>query len=172
MFDESRQVFIPPQSIVVTLEHSLISVAQWESKWKKPFLTEDEMSVEETVDYIRFMMIGNDNDITALNHLKNSHITQVSEYINDTMTATKIHVHKTKQQSRSNATPYAEVIYAQMFELGISMECQYWHLNRLLMLIRVMAIRANPDDKMSAVERNTSNAEINARRRAQMKSKG
>lgn len=171
-YDEVNQVFVESSYTIINLEHSLYSVALWESKWKKAFLTKTPQTVEETVDYIIKMVVDPLADLSVLSNLSNENVETVANYINEDMTAVVIHSGSAGSKSARGMTPYADIIYAQMFELGIPLECQHWHLNRLLTLIRVMAIRQDPDNKMTAKERNKSNAEINAQRRAKLKTKG
>ena len=170
-FNESTLEFVEGESVTVDLEHSLYAMALWESKWKLPFLTNEVKTTEQTLDYINHMIVDRGLNRSYLNFLTQEHINTVEEYINDPMSAVVINQVPTKKQVRGSV-PYAEVIYSQMFQFQIDMSCEHWHLNRLLTLIRVCAIRSNPDDKMPAAERNKSNAELNAQRREQMKTKG
>ena len=49
-WDERRQEFINVEGGTILLEHSLMSVAKWESRWKKPFLGKEQKTREETID--------------------------------------------------------------------------------------------------------------------------
>ncbi|NCB43530.1 MAG: hypothetical protein EOM59_13070, partial [Clostridia bacterium] len=50
-WDEVRGEFVYTKEQELQLEHSLVSVAKWESKWCKVFLSKQEKTVEETLDY-------------------------------------------------------------------------------------------------------------------------
>ena len=57
LYDEEKEEFITTKPQTLHLEHSLVSLAKWESKWNKPFLTKDNKTYEEIIDYIRCMTI-------------------------------------------------------------------------------------------------------------------
>ncbi len=59
-----------------------------------------------------------------------------------------------------------------MSMLNVPYECQKWHINRLIVLLEVCAIRNAPDKKMSKAQTASSWAKTNARNRAKFKSKG
>ena len=124
----------------ILLEHSLVSLAKWESHWKKPFLSKDQKTRAETIDYIRCMTLTANVNREFYNTLTQENINAVNAYINDSMTATTFYDGgKTKSPSREIIT--AELIYYWMVSLQIPFECQNWHLNRLLTLIRVCNIK-------------------------------
>lgn len=155
----------------LTLEHSLVSLSKWESKWKKPFLHQDELSKEETVDYIRCMTLTQNVDPRVYNGIGDDIIEQVNEYIKDTMTATWFS--KQEQKKHASTIITSERIYSWMCALNIPFEtCQKWHLNRLITLIRVRSAESQPPKKMSQSERLARNRAINARNRKKFNSKG
>ena len=53
LWDECNQEFIVTKGGDLQLEHSLVSLSKWESKWCKPFFSKQEKTREETIDYIR-----------------------------------------------------------------------------------------------------------------------
>ena len=60
-FNEETNEFISGgDAIEVRLEHSLVSISKWESKWEKAFLGKKEKTDEELLDYIRCMTITSD----------------------------------------------------------------------------------------------------------------
>lgn len=169
-FDESTQEFIEFKGQNLRLEHSLVSLSKWESKWCKPFLSKQEKTIEETLDYIRCMTLTQNVDPIVYNFLSNENITQINQYIEAPMTATTFTEDKRSKISREIVT--SELVYYWMIALNIPLECQKWHLNRLLTLIRVCNIKNEPPKKMG--KRNTASeyARLNAARRKQMNTKG
>lgn len=170
MFDERTQEFIPFKEQTLQLEHSLVSLSKWESKWRKPFLTKNEKTIEETIDYIRCMTITQNVDPNVYNRLSNSNITEINNYIAAPMTATTFS--NINQQKSSREIITSELIYYWMISLNIPMECQKWHLNRLLTLIRVCNIKNTPPKKMNKRELMNRNAALNAARKKQLGTKG
>lgn len=165
MFDERTQEFVTIKGQTISLEHSLMSLAKWEAKWNKPFLRKEEKTVEETIDYIRSMTLTQNVDPAVYNFLTNDILDQVSKYIEAPMTATWFNEEKEKKKNKEVIT--AEIIYWWMIALNIPFECQKWHLNRLLTLIRVCSLKNEPPKKMSKRELMNRNRALNdARRKA------
>ena len=169
-WDEIKQEFVSTKEQTLSLEHSLVSLSKWESKWCKAFLTKDEKTSEETLDYIKFMTLTQNVDPEVYNYLTNGNISEINEYIEAPMTATYFSDEKTSKTSREQVT--AELIYYWMIALNIPFECQKWHLNRLLTLIKVCNIKNTPPKKRSKKEIMSSNAALNAARRKQLSTKG
>lgn len=169
-FDYETEEFVEAESCVLQLEHSLVSISEWESKWNKPFLSNTAMTDEETLDYIRCMTLTENIDPSVYEHLSTENVNQIQKYIEAPMTATTFSQDKSGKGGREIVT--AELIYYWMIALTIPFECQYWHLNRLLTLIRVCNIKNQPPKKMSKREIMSRNAALNAQRRAQLNSKG
>lgn len=169
-WDEKTETFVEPVYRVIQLEHSLVSLSKWESKWCKPFLTRQNKTYEETVDYIKCMTLTQNVDPGLYDYLTNGNIEEVNEYIDAPMTATWFAEDKKSKTSREQVTN--EIIYYWMIALGIPFECQKWHLNRLLTLIKVCNAKNQPNKKMSAKEVISRNAALNAARRKQLNSKG
>lgn len=173
LWDERTETFIMvpgTKEQVLQLEHSLVSIHKWESKWCKPFLSNQSKSYEETLDYIRCMTITQNVDPEVYNHLSASNIEQVNEYIAAPMTATTFSNSKTGKNNREIVT--AEVIYHWMIALQIPHEYRKWHLNQLLTLIRVCNEKNQPPKKRSARDILSQNAALNMARRKQLNSKG
>ena len=57
-FNEVTNEFITTKEQTLTLEHSLISISKWESKWCKPFFSKEAKTPEETIDYIKLHEIS------------------------------------------------------------------------------------------------------------------
>ena len=169
-WDEEKQEFVPPQEQILQLEHSLISLSKWESKWCKPFLSKQEKTYEETIDYIKCMTLTQNVKPEVYSHLTKENIEQINKYIDAPMTATYISEEKNGRGSREQVT--AELIYYWMIALTIPFECQKWHLNRLIMLIKVCNVKNQPPKKMSKRSLMSRNAALNAARRQQYNTKG
>lgn len=169
MFNEKTQEFFETKSYTIQLEHSLVSVSKWESKWNKPFLGKQDKTVEETIDYIRCMTITQNIDPIIYNGLTDKNIRDINKYIDAPMTATTFSNGKGKL---NNDIITSELIYYWMTSLSIPMECQRWHLNRLITLIRVCNAKNEPPKKMSKRELMQRNASLNAARRAQFNTTG
>ena len=170
LWDESKGEFGTSKEQKLVLEHSLVSLSKWESKWCKPFLSKQEKTTEETIDYIRCMTLTQNVDPEVYNFLTDDNIRDVNAYIEAPMTATWFSNSNTGKQNREQIT--AELVYYWMIALNIPFECQKWHLNRLLTLIRVCEVKNSPPKKMSRRELLNRNAALNAARRKQLNSKG
>lgn len=168
LYDEETESFINTKDFKLTLEHSLISLSKWESKWEKPFLS-SEKTQEELIDYIRCMTLTPNVDPIIYSMLSGDNIQAVVDYTQAKMTATTI---KNSKARRRNEVITAEIIYYWMVALNIPFECQKWHLNRLLTLIEVCSIKNQPQKNMSKSEILRSNRELNAARRAKFRTRG
>lgn len=169
-WDESKQEFVEPKYLTLKLEHSLISLSKWESKWCKPFLDRKEKTIEETIDYIKFMTLTPNVEPEVYSHLSNENFRDIDAYIGAPMTATTFYDDKTSKSSREIVT--SELIYYWMVALNIPFECQKWHLNRLLTLIRVCNVKNAPPKKMNKRDIMSRNARLNAARRKQLNTSG
>lgn len=169
-WDEKKQEFVEPKVKTIQLEHSLVSISKWEAKWHKAFLSKREKTYEETLDYIKFMTITPHVDPDTYNHLTVENINEINNYIGDPMTATVFSEDNSGRNNREVVT--SELIYYWMIALNIPFECQKWHLNRLLALIRVCNIKNTPPKKRSKSEIMSRNAALNAARRKQLGTKG
>lgn len=171
MFDEQTETFIYIPKTVLRLEHSLVSISKWESKFKKPFLENSSSHTDnEMLEYIKMMTITQNVNPKVYLGLDKENITAISSYINDPMTATWF----TEQQNRKAGKEVvtSELIYYWMIALNVPMECQKWHLNRLLTLIKVCDIKQESPKKMSKSTTMSRNHALNEARRAKMHSKG
>ena len=171
LWDESTNEFIITKEQILQLEHSLISISKWESKWQKAFLTKQEKTHEETIDYIKCMTLNQNVDPNVYNYLTNDNIRQINAYIDSPMTATYFSEEKGGRGGRGEQIT-SELIYYWMIALQIPFECQKWHLNRLLTLVRVCNIKNQPPKKRSRREIMSRNAALNAARRKQLNTKG
>ena len=169
VWNEKTEEFMLVKGQTLRLEHSLVSLSKWESKWCKPFLSKDEKTVEETLDYIKCMTLDQNVDSNVYFCLTEENIKQINDYISAPMTATTFSNNK-KGASREQIT--SELVYYWMIALNIPFECQKWHLNRLLTLIRVCEIKSQPPKKMSRSELASRNAALNEERKRKLNTTG
>jgi hypothetical protein len=169
-WDERTESFVYSAEMTLQLEHSLVSLSKWESKWHKPFLHTTGMTDEESLDYIRCMTLTQNVPPETYYRLTGEHIKAIKSYINEPMTATTFSKETGGKRNREIIT--AEIIYYWMSALQIPFECQKWHLNRLLAFIRVCSTKNAPAKKMSKKDIMSQNAALNAARRQKFNSKG
>ena len=171
LYDEQHQEFLAmDKEQILQLEHSLVSLSKWESKWHKAFLGKEDKTTEEIIDYVRCMTLNKNVNPNAYRLLTKKNIEEISDYINDPMTATTFSNNNQKGHNKEILTN--EIIYYYMVAFGIPSEYQKWHLNRLMTLIKVCDIKNQPQKKMSKKEIMNRNAALNAARRKQLNSKG
>lgn len=169
LWDEQKEEFIINKGATIQLEHSLVSISKWEAKWNKPFLSRKKQTPEEMYDYIRCMTITQNVNPSVYNNLTDKNVAEIKAYMDAPMTATTF-PESEKKQSREVIT--SELIYYWMISLNIPFECQKWHLNRLLTLIKVCNFKNTPPKKRSTREIMQRNAALNASRRKKYNTKG
>lgn len=171
LWDEVKQEFISyKKAQVLQLEHSLISISKWEQKWHKAFLSKNDKTYEETIYYIQCMTLTQNVDPISYYFISDDDMNRINEYISDSMTATFFM--EDKKPARSSEIVTSELIYYWMIALGIPFECQKWHLNRLLTLIKICQIKNAPPKKRSKRDIMAQNAALNAARRKRLNTKG
>jgi hypothetical protein len=170
LWDEEKEEFVRFKGGKLVLEHSLVSIAKWEAKWMKPFLSSKEKTLEETIDYIRFMTVGKIEDERIYEYLSEENVSLINEYINHPMTATWFY--EKEGGGRSGEVITNELVYYWMICFNIPFECQKWHFNRLLTLIRVCEEKNKPKKKMSGREIMERNRRLNEERRKKLGTKG
>jgi hypothetical protein len=169
-FNDVTQEFVEIKGRDLTLEHSLVSLSKWESLYHKPFLTREEKTRAETLNYIKCMTITQNVPDVIFKAIDAKTINLVMAYIENPMTATTFTEDEQKKKVNRDVIT-AEIIYYWMVALQIPMECQKWHLNRLLTLINVCNIKNQPK-KMSKADLMRRNKALNAQRRAQLNTRG
>ena len=169
LYDEDANEFIYHEDKKILLEHSLVSISKWESTWCKPFLSGKDKTAEEVLDYVKCMTIteGVTDDIYA--RLTQDNFLAINDYIGRPMTATTF---PAEQNKGSREIITSEIIYYWMVSFNIPFECQYWHLNRLLTLVRVCNVKNNPPKKMSKNEVLSRHKALNEARRKQFNTRG
>ncbi len=169
-YNEATNEFVTVSEQALEMEHSLLSLSKWESKWHKPFLGSDEKTRDELLDYFRCMTVTKNVSPMIYYALTADNIRTLTAYMNDSMTATRFSEASNKKFSHEIIT--AEIIYYWMIDLGIPLSCENWHLNRLLTLVRVCNEKNAPAKKMSKSERFARNRMLNAERKARLHSRG
>jgi len=170
LYDEITNEFTTVGDVVLQLEHSLISLSKWESKFEKPFLGRGEKTKEEVFEYLKCMVLTEDVAPEVYLRLSRENIQEINDYIDTKQSATTFSEHQ--KNSGMGETITSELIYYWMVALNIPFECQYWHLNRLFSLIRVCGIKNSPPKKMSARQIAERNRELNAQRKAMYNTTG
>lgn len=168
-WDEASEQFITTEATVLQMEHSLVSISKWEAKWHKAFLGKKKKTDEELFDYIRCMTLTDGVSPDVYARLTEQNIQQINAYIDEPMTATKFPL-QSEKQSRETVT--AELIYFWLISFNIPFECQHWHLNQLLALVKVCDMKNQSPKKMGRKDLLKRNAAINAERRKRLQTKG
>lgn len=169
-WDEENMEFISSKETTLQLEHSLVSLSKWESKWQKPFYSNTQRTMDEIIDYVKCMTITKNVADEVYRNLTTENVNEISAYIENPMTATTFSDKNTKKGSNEQIT--AEIIYYWMVSLQIPMECEKWHLNRLITLIRVCSIKNAPPKKMSKRDIMSRNRSLNAARKQKLNTTG
>lgn len=182
-WDELHECFIYTKAVTLTFEHSLVSISKWESKWKKPYVSEAPKTDEELIDYFRCMTITQNVDPMVYVLMPESAKRKLIDYIGDSHTATNFYsMPKTtdsapkskgrKGHANKKNVVTSELIYYWMIAYEIPFECQRWHLNRLMALINICRIKSQTDNKMSKKDTYANYAKLNEMRRKKAHSKG
>ena len=164
-YDPVKEEFIPVNCTTLKLEHSLYSLYEWEKKWKKPFL-ETKMTREEFLSYVECMNLTPDVNPEVYKLLTQSDIETIQKYLNDPMTATTFTNRDPNAMNQKKQIITAELVYYMMFSQQIPIECDRWHFNSLMTLIRVCSIKNAPPKKMSKAETMARHKAANAKARA------
>jgi hypothetical protein len=172
-WDEAKEEFIYTKGGILKLEHSLISISNWESRWHVPFFDTRDKTEEQTLDYVRCMTVNASSVNPDLyNHLSMKNVNEINAYIEDPMTATIVRGSQFGKEKTTGEFITSELIYYWMIQYGIPVEFEKWHINRLIILIRVCSEKNKPNRKMNAREVAEFNKARNAARRAKYKTKG
>lgn len=168
-YNDDKQEFVYGDNEKLLLEHSLISISKWESKWQKPFLHTSDKTPEQVLDYVKCMTINKPSDESVYDRLDSDNFDEINKYISSPMTATWFNDLQTKP---NHEIVTSELIYYWMISFGVPFECQKWHINRLLTLIRICGIKNSPSRKMTRQEVLAQNRALNAARRKQYRTRG
>ena len=173
MYAPDKAEFLSFPATTFRLEHSLRSIAKWEAKTHRSFFDRIELDPDDFIEYVRCMTIDPIKDPTIYEYLRQSDIEKIANYINDPMTARSFKERK-KKKGRKQDTVTAESIYYLMIEYGIPFDCENWHFNRLMALIRVCETNnsSSSGEQMSYRERQKWYNELNDQRRKRLGTKG
>lgn len=171
LWDPIKEEFIKVKDQTILMEHSLLSVDKWESRWKKSYLSSENKSAVEVIDYLRCMTITKDVNPYVYYAIPADEIKRINAYITDPMTATTF-TDREERRGRKRDIITSEIIYWQMTQLNIPLEWEKRHLNKLLTLIHVGVIKSQPPKKMKPGEIARQNKSLNAARRAKHHSRG
>jgi len=143
---ENNEFIVIPEMtlkpILLKLEHSLISIRNWEAENGKPFCELQEMTPEELMSYIRCMTVNHQKDESVYDSLTGEEIQRIVLYITRINSAWKIKPDKDKKGKKpKDGKPHTvESIYYAMAQLGIPfVPCEQWHLGSLMALIDYFA---------------------------------
>ena len=170
MWDEVNEQFVYGDEVTLELEHSLVSLSKWESKHPKAFLTTKEKTAEEHLDYIKCMTLTEDVPDEVYARLTQENVDQIVAYIEDPMSAT--YFFDDKKQTGSRDVMTAEYIYYCMFANNIPLDFENRHLNQLIAIIKMCALKSSPPKKMSKIDIANRHRQINAANRAKYHTKG
>ena len=171
-FDDEKEEFFKMPAQKLQLEHSLISLDKWEKKWHIPFLSCENMTAEQSIDYIKCMTLNKNIDPMVYLRLTNKEFLQIRNYMNDPMTATTITDPPGTKKNTNSEVLTSELIYYYMFANQIPKECEKWHLNKLIMLLRVFGVKNSPAKRMSKKDIYAQQRALNAARRKKYHTKG
>lgn len=172
-FNNASQMFTYSKPQTLQLEHSLVSISKWESKWQKAFLSREQKTEEEFRDYVRCMTLTQNVDPEVYCNLTNENIRQIRAYMDNPMTATKL----PQKPGRGGPTEVitSERVYSWMIALQIPVEYQKWHFNRLMTLIQLCNLnneKSVPKNKKSRGDLYAQHRAINQANRARFHSAG
>lgn len=168
-FDETTNRFVDLEFFTLELEHSLVSLSKWESRFEKPFLSDEPKTDEETLWYVEAMTLTPNVPPEVYTKLSEENIREIQAYVSAKMTATRFYG---GDDEKSKEIITAEVIYYWMIALNVPIECQHWHLSRLLTLIQVCNRKNAPEKELSPAEVARRNRELNAQRKKQLGTTG
>lgn len=169
-YDELLDEFVTISELKLTLEHSLYTISKWESRWMKPFLGPNDKTDSEILDYILCMDLTETLTMDRIQKIPQMDLNRILTYINASMTATTFN--ESEGVSRNREIVTSELIYYWMIALQIPLECEHWHLNRLMTLIKICNIKNSPKKKQNTQAMLDKRKELNKQRKMQNNSTG
>ena len=172
-WDGHKKRLLTVPAIHLELEHSLLSISKWESKWKIPFVENQQMTVEQFRDYVRCMTMNRQKDQSVYQYLRQADANKIAAYIHDPMTARRLTTMKNNQnRGPSRVQMTSEYFYFLMIQHGIPFECEKWHFERLLALIDCCSANSGGEKPMSYREKQQFYSSLNEQRRKMLNTKG
>ena len=168
MFNPRTNQFFDTPDIEFEIEHSLFAIRKWESKWHIHYIGNQNKTPEQILDYIKCMTITPNIEDSVYNKLTRQNLKDINDYMENPMTATTFKEKKNKKKEEKTSSFITnEIIYWWMTELNIPQEYQYWHINQLMTLIKVINIKhEEAEEKSKNKGKNKSNnVDVDARRR-------
>jgi hypothetical protein len=169
-FDETTETFESVDDVVLELEHSLLSVSKWESKYQTPFLSNTSKTPEQILFYVEAMIVTDPFPPGIIGKLDQKNLDLINAYIESKESATTFGLMPERKGRGEVIT--SELIYYWLVAFNIPFECEQWHLNRLFALIRICNIKSQKPTKMSRSEMMQRNRSLNEQRRKQLNTKG
>lgn len=177
LWDENKQEFINFPGAKIMLEHSLIAISKWEAKYRKAYLSMDKKTEAETRYYVKCMTITPNVPDLAYRCLTSENYKEIKAYIDSPMSATTFRENKNHPHSNEKIT--SELIYYWMVSNQVPFECEKWHINRLMNLLKICSIKNQESQKGMKKPKKTASsshmasmAALNAQRRAALGTKG
>lgn len=164
--DKNEFVSIPEETCIFMF--NLVSLDKWERKYRKRFLDNPDITIDEYLDFFEIMCIEGNFD---KNRIGNSEYQELISYIKDTPTATVLPKGDSKAGERKKIFT-SEIIYAYMCLSGVPMEWENRNLNKLIMLLNTISSIQQPPKKMSARESAEEQSRIIEERRKQYENRG
>lgn len=169
LFNQATGTFFYTKPQTLVLEHSLVSISKWESKWHKMYLETPKKSNEELIDYVRCMTINKNVPDYVYYALTQDDVTEIVKYMEDPMTASSVTFYG---KSGAHEPVSSELIYYWMIAFGIPVEFEKWHINRLLMLIKICSKKNSKLTKADKAAADRRRAELNRQRCAKLGTRG
>ena len=170
VYDESTGLLGTVNDVHLELEHSLVSLSKWEQMYEKSFIGTEEKTEEELFAYVQCMILTPDYPQDVLYSLTKENIEEINNYIGAKMSATTFLDPPGAPKTREVITN--ELVYYWMTVFNIPFECDKWHLARLFALIQICNSKQEKPKPMSRSELAQRNRELNAKRRAELGTRG
>ena len=167
VFDDKTQTFNTVKGGILHLEYSLLTVSKWEAQWHIPFFNGEPKTAEQALSFLKCMIVDRTYSEEMINLLSEEEMEEINAYIDNPSTATTItDIREGTRFGNPRQEIYtSEVIYWMMIQYGIPFECEKWNIKNLFMLLKVCAIKANKENKMSGSELAKYNTQLNRARR-------
>jgi hypothetical protein len=166
LFDEENQRFIDRPKQKVEFRYTLKNLDEWESKHKKRFLDNKDLTDDELLDFIKIMCTDKNFDF---NRLDVDQYNRIIQYVyKDVPSATVLPKSKKKSKAGQRQSVFtSEILYAHMAINGIPFEWENRNLNKLMLLINTVNSLQAPPEKMSKTEAMDEQRSIIEQRRAE-----